>query len=77
MTVYCVTEHNTGMGVAMSKTKAEGIVAQLLANAVDLQYGSVTVTVKMHEGKVATVSYSKTENTREQEINAEKQIETE
>jgi len=52
----------------MSQTKAEGIVTQLLANAADLQYGAVSVTAKFHDGQVATVSYSKTEYTREQEI---------
>jgi len=45
------------------------MVSQLLASVGDLQYGAVTVTAKLHEGKVVTVSYTKTEHTREQEIN--------
>ena len=49
----------------MSQSKAEAMVAQLLANVADLQYGVVSVTAKLHEGRVVTVSYSKTEYTRE------------
>jgi hypothetical protein len=56
------------MGVYMSKTKAEGIVAQLLANAAELKYGSVSVTVKLHDGQAVSVSYTTTNQTREQEI---------
>ena len=51
----------------MSQSKAEAIVAQLLVQAADLQYGAVTVTAKLHEGHIVTVTYSKTEHTREQE----------
>ena len=51
----------------MSQSKAEAIVTQLLVNAADLRYGAVSVTVKMHDGEVVSVSYTKTEYTREQE----------
>jgi len=51
----------------MSQSKAEAIVAQLLAIVADLRYGAVSVTAKLHDGKVVQVSYSKTEHTREQE----------
>ena len=51
----------------MSQSKAEAIVTQLLVNATDLRYGSVSVTAKLHNGQVVSVSYSKTEHTREQE----------
>ena len=51
----------------MSQSKAEAIVAQLLVSAADLRYGAVSVTAKLHEGKVVSVSYTKTEHSRELE----------
>jgi len=50
----------------MNKSKAEAIVAQLLANAAGLRYGSVSVSAKLHDGRVVEVSYLKSEQTREQ-----------
>jgi len=49
----------------MSQTKAEAITAQLLADAEGLRYGAVSVTAKLHDGKIVTVSYSRTEHTKE------------
>ena len=49
----------------MNKTKAEGMIAQLLANAAGVKYGTVSVMVKMHDGRVVSVSYSTTEQTNE------------
>ena len=51
----------------MNQSKAEEIVAQLLANAAALRYGSVSVSAKLHDGRVVSVSYTTTEHTREQE----------
>jgi len=51
----------------MSQSKAEVIVARLLSNAADLKYGSVSVTAKVHDGRVVEVLYATTENTREAE----------
>jgi hypothetical protein len=51
----------------MSQGKAEAIVARLLSNAAGLQYGSVSVTAKIHGGRVTQVSYETTESTRETE----------
>lgn len=51
----------------MNKSKAEAIVAQLMTNTAGLRYGSVSVSAKLHDGRVVEVSYSKTEQTREQE----------
>ena len=51
----------------MSGSKAETIVARLLANAADLRFGSVSVAVKVHDGRIVEVLYSTTENTREAE----------
>ena len=53
----------------MSQSKAEVIVAQLLTNAAGLRYGAVSVTAKMHDGRVVSVSYTTTEQTREQQGN--------
>ena len=50
----------------MHQSKAEGMVAQLLNNAAGLLYGSVSVIAKLHEGRVVSVSYTTTEQTREQ-----------
>jgi len=51
----------------MSQSKAEAIVARLLSNAAGLQYGSVSVTAKVHNGRIMDITYSTTENTRETE----------
>jgi hypothetical protein len=51
----------------MSKTKTEAIVDRLLANAAGLKYGSVEVSLKLHDGRVVSVSYLTTESTREPE----------
>ena len=51
----------------MNKSKAEAIVAQLMSNAAGLRYGSVSVTVKLHDGRVVEVMYSKTELNKEKE----------
>jgi len=53
----------------MNHSKAETIVARLLSNAADLKYGSVSVTAKVHNGRVVEVVYSTTESTRETESN--------
>ena len=49
----------------MKQSKAEAIVAQLLANAAGLRYGSVSVSAKLHDGRVVEVSHTKTEQTRD------------
>ena len=48
----------------MNRTKAEGIVARLLANAAGLKYGAVTVCAKLHDGRVVEVVYTTAESTR-------------
>jgi len=50
----------------MNQSRAEALVVRLLANAAGLRYGSVSVSAKLHDGRVVEVSYSTTENTREQ-----------
>ena len=61
----------------MNQSKAEAIVARLLSYAAGLRYGSVSVTVKVHEGRVVGVTYSTTENTKETEAEKTKAENTE
>ena len=56
----------------MNQSKAEGMVAQLLTNAAGLQYGTVSVSVKLHDGRVVSVSYLTTEQMVENHGNREK-----
>jgi len=56
---------NTGK---LENIQAEKIVAQLITNAAGVQYGSVSVTAKLHEGRVVEVLYSRLEHTRDLEI---------
>jgi len=51
----------------VNKSKAEVIVARLLANSIGLKYGTVSVMLKLHDGRVTTVEYNTTESTREYE----------
>ncbi|MDR2898484.1 MAG: YezD family protein [Spirochaetaceae bacterium] len=52
----------------MNKSKTQTMVAKLLSNAVGLRYGSVSVTAKLHDGRVVQVSYSTNEHTRDTEV---------
>jgi hypothetical protein len=56
----------------MNQIKAEEIVAQLLTNAAGLRYGTVSVSAKLHEGRIVEVSYTKTEHTRDDKPKNEK-----
>jgi len=49
----------------MNEAKAKTIAAQLLTNAAEVRYGSVSVTAKLHEGRIVEVSYTKIVQTRE------------
>ena len=48
--------------------KAEEIVTQLLTNAAGVRYGAISVSAKLHDGRVVEVSLSRTEHTRDLEI---------
>jgi ABC-type Fe3+ transport system substrate-binding protein len=54
-------------GASVSQSKAEEIVVRLLSNAAGLQYGSVSVMLNVHSGRITNVIYSITENTRDAE----------
>jgi hypothetical protein len=49
----------------MSQSKAEAIVARLLPNVAGLQYGSVSVTAKVHDGRIMDVTHTVTESMKE------------
>ena len=51
----------------MNQSKAEEMVARLLANAAVVRYGTVGVSAKMHDGRVVEVAYSTSELNREKE----------
>jgi len=51
----------------MNQARAEAIVARLLLNTAKLRYGSVSVTAKIHDGRIVEVLYATTESTRETE----------
>jgi len=73
-TDYAIHEKEKS-GERITQSKAEAIVARLLSNAAGLLYGSVSVTAKLHEGRVVGVTYSTTENTKEtvvEEVKIEK-----
>jgi len=48
--------------------KANEIVSQLLSNAAGVRYGVISVTAKLHEGRIVEVSLIRTEQTRDLEI---------
>ena len=58
--------------VKFDNVKAEDIVNQLLVNAAGVKYGAITVSAKLHDGRVVEVSYSRTEHTRDLETPKEK-----
>jgi hypothetical protein len=55
----------------MNQSKAEAMVAQLLTNAAGLRHGTVSVSVKLHDGRVVQVMYSTTENIKDSKPEAE------
>jgi len=56
----------------MNQSKAEAMVTRLLTNAAGVRYGTVSVSAKMHDGRVVEVTFSTTENTKEKEPKTEK-----
>jgi len=54
--------------VDFDTAKAGEIVSQLLTNAAGVRYGVITVSAKLHEGRIVEVSLSRTEQTRDWEI---------
>jgi len=54
--------------VDFDTAKANEIVTQLLTNAAGLRYGVISISAKLHEGRIVEVSLSRTEQTRDLEI---------
>jgi hypothetical protein len=57
----------------MRYEKIKVMVVKLMEKAESLRYGSASVTVKIHDGRVVQVSYSTQEHTREQAGTNEKE----
>jgi hypothetical protein len=55
----------------MNKEKAEAVVNQLLINSDGLRYGTVSVSFKLHDGRVVEVMYTKNEQTRDNRLKTE------
>jgi hypothetical protein len=51
----------------MNLQKVETVTDRLFENVLKVRYGSASVTLQIHEGRITTISYSTTENTRERE----------
>ncbi len=56
----------------MNCEKTKMMVSRLMANTEKLRYGSASVTVKIHDGRVVQVSYSTQEHTQEIEQKKDK-----
>jgi hypothetical protein len=56
----------------MDKSKAEAIVNRLITYATGMRYGSVSVVVKYHDGRVVSLFYSTTMHTLEPKIEKDK-----
>ena len=56
----------------MNRSNAEAVITRLLSNAAGLKYGSVSMTAKVHDGRVVEIIYATTESTREAESDAAK-----
>ncbi|MDR0475111.1 MAG: YezD family protein [Treponema sp.] len=49
------------------KQKVTNIAERICENVAKIQYGSVSATLTIHNGRVTAVTHSSTESTREQE----------
>jgi hypothetical protein len=56
----------------MNQINTQAMIAKLMSNAAGLRYGSVSVTAKVHDGRIVQVSYSTQEHTRDTEFSKEK-----
>jgi hypothetical protein len=55
------------MNENQAKQKIINIAERICENAKRIRYGSVSATLKIHNGRVIDVTHSTTESTREQE----------
>jgi hypothetical protein len=57
----------------MTQSKAEMIVARLLSSAAKVKYGTVSVSVRLHDGRAVEISYLTAEQTREPKAKLDKE----
>jgi hypothetical protein len=55
------------MNTNQARQKITNIAERICENAAKIRYGSVSATLKIHDGRVVDVTHSTTESTREQE----------
>jgi hypothetical protein len=48
--------------------KAEAVIKQLFSNIAGMKFGSTSVSVVVHDGRVVELSYTKTDKTRDIEL---------
>ena len=53
------------MSVTQKRQNIVNIAERLCENATKIRYGSVSASLKIHDGRVVDVTHSTTENTRE------------
>ena len=49
----------------MSEEKLKEIINRLMANSAAIRYGTVSVSLKLHDGKVVAVAFNNAEEMRE------------
>ncbi|MDR2923491.1 MAG: DUF2292 domain-containing protein [Treponema sp.] len=55
------------MNTNQARQEITNIAERIWENAVKIRYGSVSATLKIHDGRVVDVTHSTTESTREQQ----------
>lgn len=55
----------------MDKNRLEILIDRLLAGAKMARYGQVTLSLRLHEGRVVDTTYTVTESTKEREVSPE------
>jgi len=53
------------MAIDQERQNTINITERLCENATKIRYGSVSVTLKIHDGRVVSIIHTTTENTRE------------
>jgi hypothetical protein len=63
----CKNKGGLKMNENQGKQKIIKIAEHLYEDAAKIRYGSVSATLKIHDGRVVDVTHSRTESTREKE----------
>jgi hypothetical protein len=59
------------MSITQEKQNIKVIAERLCENATKIRYGSVSATLKIHDGRVVDITHSTTESTRERKTTDE------